>query len=121
MREPLRCSFLEMWSFIECAGLALMLFAASQTMAQDALKCATLANITKEIAELKQRGLSRGEIKQNLTDIMKLKNNSPDTFNEWMQNLDWLYQRDNVRLTPLQVQDKRLNECKREHGIIDWK
>jgi len=107
--------------FIQCAGLVLMLFVGTQSIAQDALKCATLANITKEIAELKQRGLSRGEIKKNLIDIMKLKNNSPDTFNEWMQNLDWLYQRDNVRLTPIQAQDRRLNECKREHGIIDWK
>jgi hypothetical protein len=90
-------------------------------MAQDAQKCATQANITKEISELKQRGLSRAEIKQNLTEIMKLKNNSADTLSEWMQNLDWLYQRENVRLSPLQSQEKRLSECRRELGIIDWK
>jgi hypothetical protein len=57
------------------------------SMAQDLNKCATYANITKEIAELRQRGLSRSEIKQNLTEIMKLKNNSKDTHNEWMQSL----------------------------------
>jgi len=91
------------------------------SIAQDANKCATLANITKEIAELKQRGLSRNEIKQNLSEIMKLKNNSADTLNEWMLNLDWLYQRDHVRLSPSQAQAKRLEECKRELGIIDWK
>ena len=105
----------------KCLGLVLSLFLACASLAQDAQKCATQANITKEIAELKQRGLSRGEIKQNLIEIMKLKNNSADTLNEWMQNLEWLYQRENVRLSPAQVQDTRLNECTRELGIIDWK
>ena len=101
------------WVMLLCIGQA--------SMAQDANKCATLANITQEIAELKQRGLSRNEIKQNLSEIMKLKNYSTDTLNEWMQNLVWLYQRDHVRLSPTQAQAKRLEECKRELGIIDWK
>jgi len=91
------------------------------TMAQDLNKCATYANITKEIAELRQRGLSRSEIKQNLTEIMKLKNNSKDTLNEWMQSLEWLYEREHVRLSPQMAQALRLDECKRELGIIDWK
>ena len=38
-----------------------------------------------------------------------------------MDILDWLYQRDHVRLSPTQAQAKRLEECKRELGIIDWK
>ena len=105
----------------KCLGWVLSLLMACACSAQDAQKCATQANITKEIAELKQRGLSRGEIKQNLTEIMKLKNHSADTLNEWMQNLEWLYQRENVRLSPAQVQEKRLDQCRRELGIIDWK
>jgi hypothetical protein len=93
----------------------------ANTVAQDLNKCATYANITKEIAQLKQRGLSRSEIKQNLTEIMKLKNNSQDTLNEWMMSLEWLYQREHVRLSPPMAEALRLDECKRELGIIDWK
>lgn len=106
-------------NLMHCFLLSWGLF--SNTIAQDLNKCATYANITKEIAQLKQRGLSRSEIKQNLTEIMKLKNNSQDTLNEWMVSLEWLYQREHVRLSPPMAEALRLDECKRELGIIDWK
>jgi hypothetical protein len=102
-------------------GFGLSLSLSFSSIAQDLNKCANHANITREIAELKQRGLSRSEIKQNLTEIMKLKNNSQDTLHEWMLSLDWLYQREHVRLSPQLAQAQRLDECKRELGIIEWK
>ncbi len=98
-----------------------LVFMSLNLSAQDLAKCVSQANIVKEVAELKQRGLSRSEIRQNLTEIAKLKKSSEDHLNEWMLGLEWLYQREHVRLGPQGAQETKLDECKRELGVIEWK
>lgn len=90
------------------------------TQAQPLSTCADYAKMVEYLDQMKNEGLSKSEIKQNLTSIGKIKNITSTQINDWLSILDWVFKAENKNISTQYLVEKKKQECETERGIVNW-
>jgi hypothetical protein len=88
--------------------------------AQPIASCIEHANMVQYLAKMKNEGLSKSEIGQNLIEISRIKALNITQQEDWMNNLSWLFRPEHKGLSIESLTAKKKQECETDRGIVNW-
>ncbi len=104
----LKLQFLILFTFSTCA------------YSQPLPNCSDLGNMVQYLAKMKNEGLSKSEIQQNIREIARLKDLTSTQLDDWTSNLNWIFKPENKALLVETLMKKKKQECESERGIVNW-
>jgi hypothetical protein len=101
-------------------SLLLLSILATSALAQPIPNCIELGNMVEYLAKMKNEGLSKSEIQQNIREIARIKNLTSTQLEDWFNNLNWLFKPENKSLNLEGLSKKKKQECETDRGIVNW-
>jgi hypothetical protein len=101
-------------------SLLLLSLLGTCAIAQPIPNCTELGSMVEYLAKMKNEGLSKSEIQQNIHEIARIKELSSSQIEDWLNNLNWLFKPENKSLNLEGLTKKKKQECETDRVIVNW-